>query len=95
MAYAISASSSRSGNSDPAHYTKSIVFRNCTVTDCARNAFNNNDMAENIAVLYCRIQDVGGCTWEGASRFVKFVGNYVRNAGTVAMGNIGSRDAKD
>ncbi len=88
-----SASSSRSGNSDPARYTKSIVYRNCTVTDCARNAFNNNDMAENTAVLYCRIQDVGGCTWEGASRFVKFVGNYVRNAGTVAMGNIGSRAA--
>ncbi len=88
-----SASSSRSGNLDPARYTKSIVYRNCTVTDCARNAFNNNDMAENTAVLYCRIQDVGGCTWEGASRFVKFVGNYVRNAGTVAMGNIGSRDA--
>ena len=88
-----SASSSRSGNSDPAQYTKSIVYRNCTVADCARNAFNNNDMAENTAVLYCRIQDVGGCTWEGASRFVKFVGNYVRNAGTVAMGNIGSRDA--
>jgi len=88
-----SASSSRSGNSDPARYTKSIVYRNCTVTDCARNAFNNNDMAENTAVLYCRIQDVGGCTWEGASRFVKFVGNYVCNAGTVAMGNIGSREA--
>ncbi len=88
-----SGSSSRSGNSDPANYTKSIVYRNCTVADCARNAFNNNDMAENTSVLYCRIQDVGGCTWEGASRFVKFVGNYVRNAGTVAMGNIGSRDA--
>jgi len=89
-----SASSSRSGNTDPARYTKSIVYRNCTVTDCARNAFNNNDMAENTAVLYCRVQDVGGCTWEGASRFFKFVGNYVRNAGTVAMGNIGSRDAR-
>jgi hypothetical protein len=40
-------------------------------------------------VLYCRIVDVGGCSWEGASRFVKFVGNYVRNSGTVAMGNLG------
>jgi hypothetical protein len=89
-----SASSSRSGNRDPARYTKSIIYNNCTVVDCARNAFNNNDMAENTAVLYCRIQDVGGCTWEGASRFVKFVGNYVRNAGTVAMGNIGSRAAE-
>ncbi|MBM4085150.1 MAG: hypothetical protein FJ272_10210, partial [Planctomycetes bacterium] len=87
-----SGSASRSGNREPARYTKSIVYQNCTVTDCARNAFNNNDMAENTAVLYCRVQDVGGCTWEGASRFVKFVGNYVRNAGTVAMGNIRSRD---
>ena len=42
-------------------------------------------------MLACRIVDVGGCSWEGASRFVKFVGNYVRNSGTVAMGNIGSR----
>jgi len=87
-----SGSGSRKGNDEPAHYTKAIVYRNCTVTDCARNAFNNNDMAENTAVLYCRVQDVGGCTWEGASRFVKFVGNYVRNGGTVAMGNIRSRD---
>ena len=68
------------------------MYRHCTVTDCARNAFNNNDHAENTAVLYCRIQDVGGCSWEGASRFVKIVGNYVRNAGTIAMGNIRSRD---
>jgi hypothetical protein len=45
---------------------------------------------ENTSVLYCRIVDVGGCAWEGASRFVKFVGNYVRNAGTVAMGNLGT-----
>ena len=86
-----SASRGRSGNSDPSRYTKSIVYRHCTVTDCARNAFNNNDHAENTAVLYCRIQDVGGCSWEGASRFVKIVGNYIRNAGTVAIGNTGSR----
>jgi hypothetical protein len=33
--------------------------------------------------------DVGGCAWESASRFVKFTGNYVRNAGTVAIGNLG------
>ena len=87
-----SGSASRKGNDEPDRYTKSIVYRHCTVTDCARNAFNNNDHAENTAVLYCRIQDVGGCSWEGASRFVKIVGNYVRNAGTIAMGNIRSRD---
>ncbi len=88
-----SSSASRRGNDDAGRYTQSIVYRNCTVSDCARNAFNNNDYAENTAVLYCRIENVGGCSWEGASRFVKFVGNYVRNGGTVAMGNIRSRDA--
>jgi len=45
--------------------------------------------SENTSVLQCRIVDVGGCSWEGASRFVKFIGNYVRNSGTVAMGNLG------
>ncbi len=88
-----SASRGRTGNSDPAHYTQSIVYQYCTVTDCARNAFNNNDHAENTAVLYCRVQDVGGCSWEGASRYVKIVGNYFRNAGTVAIGNTRSRSA--
>ncbi|NLX96687.1 MAG: hypothetical protein GXY83_10970 [Rhodopirellula sp.] len=86
-----SQSTSRYGNSDPPTYTKSIVYRNCTVSDCAFSAFNNNDMAENTAVLYCRIQDVGGQSWEGASRFVKFVGNYLRNTGPVWMGSICSR----
>ena len=79
---------------EPAQYTKSITWLRCSVTDSARNAFNNNDMAENTSVLQCRIVDVGGCTWEGASRFVRFIGNYVRNAGTVAMGNVRSRDEK-
>jgi len=87
-----SASRSRTGGRpEPKHYTKSITYRRCSVVDSGRNAFNNNDYAENTCVLYCRIVDVGGCSWEGASRFVKFVGNYVRNSGTVAMGNIGSR----
>ena len=86
-----SASGSRRGNHEPKHYTQAITYLRCSVVDSGRNAFNNNDMAENTSVLYCRIVDVGGCTWEGASRFVKFIGNYVRNSGTVAMGNIGSR----
>jgi hypothetical protein len=77
---------------EPPQYTKDITYLRCSVTDSARNAFNNNDTAENTSVLQCRIVDVGGCTWEGASRFVRFIGNYVRNAGTVAMGNIRSRD---
>jgi len=76
--------------------TKSVTYLRCSVEDCARNAFNNNfqgrDVAEDTNILYCRIQDMGGCAWEGASRFVRFIGNHVRNAGTVAMGNINSRD---
>ena len=77
---------------EPAQYTKSLTWLRCSVTDSARNAFNNNDMAENTSVLQCRIVHVGGCAWEGASRFVRFIGNYVRNSGTVAMGNVRSRD---
>ena len=84
----------RSGTWEPKAYTKAITYLRCSAEDCARNAFNNNDFAENTSVLYCRIRDVGGCSWEGASRFVRFIGNYVRNAGTVAMGNIRSRDKR-
>ncbi len=68
-----------------------ITYLRCSVTDSARNAFNDvYSSIENTSVLNCRIVDVGGCTWEGASRFVKFIGNYVRNAGTVAIGNLGA-----
>lgn len=86
-----SSGNARVGDREPKAYTKSITYQRCSVVDCARNAFNNNDYAENTSVLHCRIVDVGGCTWEGASRFVRFIGNYVRNAGTIAMGNIRSR----
>lgn len=77
-------------------YTKSTTYLRCSAIDCGRNAFNDVTCgSENTSVLSCRIVDVGGCSWEGASRFVKFVGNYVRNGGTVAMGNLspGNRDA--
>ena len=71
-------------------YSQWITYQRCAVTDSARNAFNDVMCGtENTSVLQCRIVDVGGCAWEGASRFVKFVGNYVRNSGTVAMGNLG------
>ena len=83
--------SSRSGTNEPTAYTKSLTYLRCSATNCDGNGFNNNDLAENTSVLHCRIVDVGGCTWEGASRFVRFMGNYVRNSGTIAMGNIGSR----
>jgi hypothetical protein len=81
----------RAGTHEPRAYTQAITYLRCSVEDCARNAFNNNDFAENTSILHCRIRDVGGCSWEGASRFVRFIGNYVRNGGTVAMGNIRSR----
>jgi hypothetical protein len=81
----------RSGPREPKAYTRSLTYLRCSATNCDGNAFNNNDLAENTSVLYCRIQDCGGCTWEGASRFVRFIGNYVRHSGTIAMGNIGSR----
>jgi hypothetical protein len=74
-----------------ASYSRSTIYLRCSATDCARNGFNDVMCGEeNTAVLSCRIQDVGGCAWEGASRFVRFIGNYVRNAGTVAMGNLGA-----
>ncbi len=81
----------RSGLTEPKQYSKAITYLRCSAVDCGRNGFNNNDLAENTSILYCRIVDVGGCAWEGASRFVKFIGNYVRNAGTVAIGNISDR----
>ncbi len=83
---------SRTGTSpEPAQYQQQLTYLRCSAVDCGRNGFNNNDHGENTSVLDCRIVDVGGCAWEGASRFVRFMNNYVRNAGTVAMGNIGSR----
>ncbi len=87
-----SSSAFRTPEEEPAQYSTSITYVRCSVEDCARNAFNNNDKAENTHLIDCRIRDVGGCTWEGASRFVQMRGCYVRNAGTVAMGNIRSRD---
>ncbi len=87
-----SASAHRTPDEEPENYTTSITYMRCSVEDCTRNAFNNNDKAENTHLIDCRIRDVGGCTWEGASRFVQMRGCYVRNAGTIGMGNIRSRD---
>ena len=75
----------------PDLYQKSINYVNCTAEDLARNAFNNNDRGEGTTVTGCRIVDVGGCAWEGASRFVKITNNYISNAGPVAIGNVRSR----
>jgi len=85
----------RTKEEEPACYTKSISYVRCVVEDCARNAFNNNDRAENTHMIDCRVRDVGGCTWEGASRFVQMRGCYVRNAGNVAMGNVRDRSIQN
>ena len=87
----VSGSSSRGTAEKPnAAHSKQTTYLRCSAIDCARNGFNDVMCgSENTSVLDCRIVDVGGCAWEGASRFVKFAGNYVRNAGTVAMGNLG------
>ena len=77
-------------------YSQAITYQRCSVTDSARNAFNDVSCGmENTAVLNCRIVDVGGCAWEGASRFARFSGNYVRNAGTVGIGNLGPANRDD
>lgn len=81
----------RMGSSVPEKYTKTLSFVRCSVEDCARNAFNNNDLAENTHLIDCRVVDVGGCCWEGASRFVNVRGCYFRNCGTMAIGNIRMR----
>ncbi len=83
--------SCRTADGAPEHYTREITYLRCSAEDCVRNAFNNNDKAENTSLINCRITNVGGCSWEGASRFVRMTGCYVRNAGTVAMGNVRSR----
>lgn len=68
-------------------YTRSITYLRCSVEDCARNAFNNNDKSEHTSILFCRVKDVGNAAWEGASRFTVISGCYISNAGCIAMGN--------
>ncbi len=71
--------------------TKEITYLRCSVEDCGFNAFNNNDTADSTSVLYCRIVDVGNCAWEGPSRYIRFIGNYIRNGGVCTIGNISTR----
>lgn len=75
----------------PAIHTKSLTFLRCSVTDCAANAFNNNDTSENTAVLYCRIDGAAWHAYEGPGRFIKLIGNYVRNAGPFTIGDMNHR----
>ena len=81
----------RTDKGEPAAYTKSLTFLRCSVTDCAANAFNNNDLSENTSVLYCRIDGAGWHAYEGPARFIRLIGNYVRNAGPFTVGDCSSR----
>lgn len=71
----------RQGTKDLEQHTKSLTFLRCSVTDSAANAFNNNDASENTSILYCRVDGAGWQAYEGPGRFIKIIGNYVRNGG--------------
>ena len=87
---------SRKINDEPVQYNYKTTYLDCSVEDCARNAFNDNDFSEGTSIINCRIRDIGGCAWEGASRFVKITGCYMRNCGSIALGNVrGRRGAFD
>ena len=84
----------RKSTGEQAQQQKSLTYLRCSVTDCAANAFNNNDMGENTSVLYCRIQDAGPGGWHAAempARFLRLIGNYVRNAGPFTIGDMAHR----
>jgi hypothetical protein len=78
----------RKGKEEPAKYTKSLTFLRCSVTDCAANAFNNCDFAESTSILYCRVDGAGWHMYEGSGRFIKIIGNYIRNSGPITIGDI-------
>jgi len=78
----------RKGAEEPANYTKSLTFLRCSVTDCAANAFNNCDFAECTSILYCRVDGAGWHMYEGSGRFVRIIGNYIRNSGPITIGDI-------
>ncbi|NLY00801.1 MAG: hypothetical protein GXY83_32305 [Rhodopirellula sp.] len=84
----------RQSTGEQKQYQKSLTYLRCSVTDCAANAFNNNDMGENTSVLHCRIQDAGPGGWHAAempARFLRLIGNYVRNAGPFTVGDMSHR----
>ena len=81
----------RTGKQEPDQYTKAITYDHCSVTDCAANAFNNNDVAENTTVQFCRINGAGWHAYEGPAKFIRLIGNYVRNAGPFTIGDMSHR----
>jgi hypothetical protein len=83
--------SSRAGKEEPKQYQKSLTFLRCSVTDCAANAFNNNDRGENTSILYCRVDGAGWHAAEMPARFLRVVGCYFRNTGPVTVGDMSHR----
>ena len=81
----------RTSTSEPKQYQKSLTYLRCSVTDCAANAFNNNDTGENTSVLQCRIDGAGWHAAEMPAKFFRFIGNYVRNSGPVTVGDMSHR----
>ncbi|MFA7158422.1 MAG: right-handed parallel beta-helix repeat-containing protein [Kiritimatiellia bacterium] len=74
-------------------YTKSCIYHRCRVSDCAFNAFNNNDHAENTSILHCHVERATNFC-ENASRFTRIIGNYVLDgcATSVHSGRTGDDD---
>ncbi|MDD4870416.1 MAG: hypothetical protein PHR77_07630 [Kiritimatiellae bacterium] len=82
----------RVGKTDePAQYQKSLTYLRCSVTDCAANAFNNNDRGENTSILYCRVDGAGWHAAEMPARFLRVIGCYFRNTGAITVGDMSHR----
>lgn len=79
------------GQPEPKQYCKQLTFLRCSVTDCAANAFNNNDTSENTSMLYCRVDGAGWHAYEGPARFIRVEGCYIRNAGPITIGDMSHR----
>jgi len=81
----------RAGRQEPPQYQKSLTYLRCSVTDCAANAFNNNDRGENTSILYCRVDGAGWHAAEMPARFLRVIGSYFRNTGAITVGDMSHR----
>ncbi|MDD4016408.1 MAG: right-handed parallel beta-helix repeat-containing protein [Kiritimatiellae bacterium] len=81
----------REGQKEPAQYQKALTYLRCSVTDCAANAFNNNDRGENTSILYCRVDGAGWHAAEMPARFLRVIGSYFRNTGAITVGDMSHR----
>lgn len=81
----------RAGREEPRQYQKSLTYLRCSVTDCAANAFNNNDRGENTSILHCRVDGAGWHAAEMPARFLRVIGCYFRNTGAITIGDMSHR----